>query len=53
MNANTLNFDLYGMALPKSRHDLIVLATEALNELLIINGYLDAMFEEHECLDNA
>jgi len=46
MDTNNLNFDIYAMAKPKSRADLIVLAKEALYELEIINGYLDAMYEE-------
>lgn len=42
MNGAHLNFDLYALAQPKNRIDLAALAREAIAELDIIDGYLDA-----------
>lgn len=49
MNAAALNFDLYGMAQPKSMQDVIAMAHEALFEIKRINDYLDGMFAELDC----
>ncbi len=49
MNTYALNFDLYALAAPKTRADLVAVAAEIRAELACINGYLDAIFAEHEC----
>ena len=41
MNGAHLNFDLYAMAQPKSRNDLMILAREIIAELDIIDAHLD------------
>lgn len=46
MNANAMTFDLYALAAPKSRADLLALASEALSEMERINAHLDAMLAE-------
>ncbi len=53
MNANALNFDLFAMTAPKSRADVIALAMEIRAELARINGYIDAIYEQNECLTSA
>lgn len=53
MNANMMNFDLYALAQPKNMQDIIALAAEAKEEMARINGYIDRMFEEYECLSDA
>jgi len=42
MNSIPLNFDLYALAQPKSREDLVALALEVLSELDNIDGHLQA-----------
>lgn len=42
MNIQSLNFDLYAMAKPKTRQDCIALAKEILAELAVIEGHIDA-----------
>ena len=46
MNTNALNFDLYALAKPKSRADLLALAAEAIAEFERINAHFDRMFAE-------
>jgi len=41
-----LGFDLYAMAKPKSRADLLLLADEARAELKRINDHFDRMFAD-------
>ncbi len=53
MNTNALNFDLFALAAPKCRADIIAMAAEASAELARINAYLDAIFEKYECLAEA
>ncbi|MCC5094464.1 MULTISPECIES: hypothetical protein [Xanthomonas] len=48
MNGATLNFDLYAMAQPKNRNDLIALAHEVLAELSMIDRHLDRAIERCE-----
>lgn len=45
MTPDELGFDLYAMARPKTRADLIALADEALSELQSINEHLDKLFK--------
>lgn len=49
MNANALNFDLYALAAPQSRADLLALALEARDEMARIHAHLDDMFAELSC----
>jgi len=49
MNAKILNFDLYSLAAPKSRQDLIALAKEARYELSRINAHFDSLYEDMPC----
>lgn len=46
MNTNALNFDLYALAKPKSRADLLALAAEALAEFERINAHYERMLAE-------
>lgn len=53
MNANALNFDLFALAQPKSRDDLIALAKEARFELSRINSYFESLYDAVECPSEA
>ncbi|WP_171966765.1 MULTISPECIES: hypothetical protein [Stenotrophomonas] len=44
MNSVHLNFDLYALAQPKSREDLVALAVEVISELDNIDSHLAAAF---------
>lgn len=46
MEHNALNFDLFALADPKNRDDLLLLADEACNELRRIRGHWESLFEE-------
>ncbi|WP_285445458.1 hypothetical protein [Xanthomonas sp. fls2-241-TYG-148] len=48
MNGATLNFDLYALARPKSRKDMIALANEVVEELRQIDSHFDAAFARCE-----
>jgi hypothetical protein len=48
MNANALNFDLFALAKPKNREDIIALAQEARAEMARINALLDSAFAHCE-----
>ncbi|AJZ46536.1 hypothetical protein H8Z72_19345 [Xanthomonas citri pv. citri] len=53
MNGASLNFDLYALAQPKNRNDLIALAGEVLAELDAIDQHLDDAFARCEALSAA
>ncbi len=48
MYADALRFDLYALAKPKSRADLLALVDEARAEFARINAHLDRMFSACE-----
>ncbi len=48
MNANTLGFDLFALAQPKSRADLEALARELIFEIENFNALWDAMISKIE-----
>lgn len=49
MNANAMNFDLYALAAPKSRADLIALAKEIRAEFANINAHMAGILASDAC----
>lgn len=48
MNIQTMNFDIYAMAKPKSRQECLALAMEILAELEMIEAHIDAAISRCE-----